>query len=154
MDGVATSNSYLATETKMKNVKSSVPKGGPSHYCPKQGAISSDLQETNDCMSPNPRGSGIHETNSKAEGKLLSCKQYNLEATFNAITLKSECKREELQISFKGQSIVILGIVDHKIVHKESDDDIVYDEMDDSILITSPAWRKTSNAACGMVVLA
>jgi len=92
--------------------------------------------------------------NSKAEGKLLSHKQYNLEATFNARTFKSECKREELQISFKGQSIAILGIVDHKIVHKESDDDIVYDEMDDSILITSPAWRKTSNAACGMVVLA
>ena len=139
MDGVATPSNYLATETKMKNVESSVPKGGPSHYCPKQAALSSDLQETNNCVSSNPRCRGIHETNSKTVGKLLSCKQYNLEATFNARTLKSECKREELQISFKGQSIAILGIVDHKIVHKESDDDIVYDEMDDSILITSPA---------------
>lgn len=52
MDDVATSNSYLATDTKMKDVKSSVPRGGPTHYCPKQSAISSDLQETNDCMSP------------------------------------------------------------------------------------------------------
>ena len=99
-------------------------------------------------MSPNPRSRGIHETNSKAEGKLLSYKQYNLEATYNARTLNSECKREELQISFIAQSITILGIVGHKIVHKESNDDIVYDEMDDSILIIS------CNAACVMVVLA
>ena len=51
-------------------------------------------------------------------------------------------------VSFIAQSIAILGIVGHKIVHKESNDDIVYDEMDDSILITS------CNAACVMVVLA
>ena len=104
-------------------------------------------------MSPNPRGRGIHETNNKAEGKLLSCKQYNLVATFNGRSLKSESKRKELEISFKGQSIAILGVVDHKIVHKENDDDIVYDEMGDSILITSPAWRNTSNEACGGVGL-
>ena len=85
--------------------------------------------------------------------KASCCKQYNLVATFNARTLKSECKRKELEIRFKGQSIAFLGIADHKIVDKKNDDDIVYDEMDDSILITSSAWRNTSNAACGGVGL-
>ena len=78
--------------------------------------------------------------------------QYNLVVTFNARTLKSECKRKELQISFKGQSIAILGIVDLKIVKLCRHRFLCVDEMNDSILITSSAWRNTSKQP--VVVLA
>lgn len=150
--GVATPEYLIAIETKMKYTKSKAPRGGPSSKCSKQAPSSSDPQENYDYVPLNPLGRGMHD-GSKAEGRLLSCKQYNYVATFNARTLRLENKRKELVNCFKEQSIAILGIVDHKIVHKEDDDDIVYDTVEDGIFITSSAWRNSRNAASGGVGL-
>ena len=142
----------IAIETKMKYTKSKAPRGGPSSKYSKQAPSSSDPQEKYDYVPLNPLGRGMHD-GSRAEGRLLSCKQYNYVATFNARKLRLENRRKELVNYFKEQSIAILGTVDHKIVHKEGDDDIVYDTIEDGIFITSSAWRNSRNAASGGVGL-
>ena len=76
---------------------------------------------------------------------------YKYTATFNARTLRTENKRKELFQGFDSQSITILGVIDHKIVHNESDDDIVYNQVNSSLFITSSAWRNDVNAAVGGV---
>ena len=48
----------------------------------------------------------------------------------------------------------VLGIVDHKIIHNNEDDDenpIEYKPYGKNMMITSTAWRNNSNAACGGV---
>ena len=54
---------------------------------------------------------------------------YTYIATFNARTLRTENKRKELFHCFDSQSITILVVIDHKIVHNESDDDIVSNQV-------------------------
>ena len=76
---------------------------------------------------------------------------YTYIATFNARTLRTENKRKELFHFFDSQSITILGVIDHRIVHNESDDDIVYNQVNSSLFITSSAWRNDVNAAVGGV---
>ena len=76
---------------------------------------------------------------------------YTYIATFNARTLRTENKRKELFHCFDSQSITILGVIDHKIVHNESDDDIVYNQVNSSLFNTSSSWRKDVNAAVGNV---
>ena len=76
---------------------------------------------------------------------------YTYIATFNARTLRTENKRKELFHCFDSQSITILVVIDHKIVHNESDDDIVYNQVNSSLFITSSAWRNDVNAAVGGV---
>ena len=137
----------------MKHNKSDAPKSDPSSTCPKQAPSSRDSQENDDCIPPNLKGSGIHDVVNKAKGRLLSCKQYNYVTTLNARTLRLDYKREELVNIFRTQSIAILGIVDHKIVHKKEDDDIIYNTVVGDIFVTSSAWRNTSNAASGGVGL-
>ena len=76
---------------------------------------------------------------------------YTYIATFNARTLRTENKRKGLFHCFDSQSITILGVIDHKIVHNESDEDIVYNQVNSSLFITYSAWRNDVNAAVGGV---
>ena len=76
---------------------------------------------------------------------------YTYIATFNARTLRTENKRKELFHCFDSQSITFLSVIDHKIVHNESDDDIVYNQVNSSLFITSSVWRNDVNAAVGGV---
>ena len=62
---------------------------------------------------------------------------YTYIASLNARTLRTENKRNELLHCFDSQSITILGVIYHKIVHNESDDDIVYNQVNSSLFITS-----------------
>ena len=71
----------------------------------------------------------ILDRNSKVTVKLLHCKMYIYIATFNERTLRTENRRKELFHSFDSQSITILGVIDYKTVHNESDDDIVYNQV-------------------------
>ena len=110
----------------MKKVKSNAPRGGPSKTTHKHAKFSADGDESDDGMSLNLQRRDILDRNSKVTVKLLHCKMNTYIATFNARTLRTENKRKELFHCFDSQSITILGVIDHKIVHNESDDDIVY----------------------------
>lgn len=50
------------------------------------------------------------------------------------------------------QNVRILGIADHKIVHHGSEnDEVVHEEVDNYVLITTSAWHNSNNAAAGGV---
>ena len=135
----------------MKKVKSNAPRGGPSINHPMQANFSVDMKQSDDGVSRNLSRRGILDKSSKAKDKILHCKMHTFIATFNARTLKSENKRIELLHCFRSQGISILGIIDHKIVHKSDDNDIVYKHFGNDLFITSSAWRNNANAAVGGV---
>ena len=136
----------------MTKVKSNAPRGGPSKTTHKHTKFSVDGDESDDGMSLNLQRREILDRNSKLKGKVLHCKMYTYITTFNARTSRTENKRKELFHCFDSQSITILGVIDHKIVHNErSDDDIVYNQVNSSLFITSSAWRNDVNAAVGGV---
>ena len=136
----------------MTKVKLNAPRGGPSKTTHKHTKFSVDGDESDDGMSLNLQRREILDRNSKLKGKVLHCKMYTYITTFNARTSRTENKRKELFHCFDSQSITILGVIDHKIVHNErSDDDIVYNQVNSSLFITSSAWRNDVNAAVGGV---
>ena len=135
----------------MKKVKSNAPRGGPSKTSHKNAKFSVDGDESDDGMSLNLQRRDILDRNSKVKGKLLHCKMCTYIATFNARTLRTENKRKELFHCFDSQLITILGVIDHKIVHNKIDDDIVYNQVNLSLFITSSAWSNDVNAAVGGV---
>ena len=135
----------------MKKVKSNAPRGGPSKTTHKHAKFSVHGNKSDDRMSLNLQRTEILDRNSKVNGKLLHCKMYTYIATFNARTLRKEKKRKELFHCFDSQSVTILGVMDHKIVHNESDDDIVYNQVNSSLFITCSAWWNDVNAAVGGV---
>ena len=64
-------------------------------------------------------------------------------ATLNVQSIRLQNEREELAGNFQDKGICILGIVDHKIVHNDL---VTFQQFDEATLITSSAWRNTSNA--------
>ena len=81
----------------------------------------------------------------------MNCKNYSNIATLNTRTIRVKTKQDELEHKCRENSISIIGIVDHKIVHEE--DEIMYKEVEDRVLITSSAWRLDNNASSGGVGL-
>ena len=71
-------------------------------------------------------------------------------ATMNVRSIRLQNQREELARNFQDKGICILGIVDHKIVHE---DPVTFQQFDEATMITSSAWRNTSNATVGGVGL-
>ena len=128
----------------MKYNKSKAPRGGPRSNCPSQSTVSE--MQTHDGVPLNPEGRGILDRK-RARDKLLNCKKYSNIATLNTRTIRVKSKQEELAHKCREHSISIIGIVDHKIVHEE--DEIMYKEVEDRLLITSSAWRLDNNAASG-----
>ena len=106
-------------------------------------------------MSLNPKArdkpdEGGSEAKQLKIKKLINCKQNTNIGTMNVRTIRLKCKREELAYNCKTQSIKILGIIDHKVVHE---DPVLYEPIGNHILITSSAWRNSNNAAAGGVGL-
>ena len=87
--------------------------------------------------------------NSNRRAKILSCKHSLNVATMNVRTLRLDSKRIELASNCNNQSINILGVVDHKIVH--DDDPVLVQNYGSHVLITTSAWRNSNNAAAGGV---
>ena len=71
-------------------------------------------------------------------------------ATMNVRSIRLQNQREELARNFQDKGICILRIVDHKIVHE---DPVTFQQFNEATMITSSAWRSTSNAAVGGVGL-
>ena len=102
----------------------------------------------NEVMVPNPKGRIKADSENKSGKKLISCRKHTLVSFQNVRTLRSKGKRLEITNLMKQQNIKILGIADHKITHEE---ELLTEEFDNCRLITSSAWRNTTNAAVGGV---
>ena len=111
---------------------------------------SSSHTRTNDSVSLNPTGKDkLDSQNSRAKNKqFLKCTKHTNIATMNVRTLRKKQKRIEVIDNMNRQKISILAIIDHKICHE---DIINYEQLDKHIIITSSAWRNSSNAAAGGV---
>ena len=92
-------------------------------------------------------GAGIN----RVKNKFMKCKEIINIATLNVRTLSSTAKKTEIIHHARTKGINILGIQDHKIVHKEGDSKIKTDIINGYTVITSSAWRNNRNAAIGGV---
>ena len=105
-----------------------------------------------DSVTLNPDGRAmLDRTNKKAHHKnkrLLNSKNVTKISAMNVRTLKAESKQLELTANMRNQGIDILGLVDHKITHKNN---INVQPLDQHIIITSSTWRNNANALVGGV---
>ena len=69
----------------------------------------------------------------------------------NVRTIRLKHKQEELAYNFNKAALDILGVVDHKIVHQESDAELETRNIENTTFITSSAWRTGSGSAQGGV---
>ena len=92
-------------------------------------------------------GAGIN----RVKNKFMKCKEIINIATLNVRTLSTTAKKTEIIHHARTKGINILGIQDHKIVHKEGDSKIKTDIINGYTVITSSAWRNNRNAAIGGV---
>ena len=105
--------------------------------------------DTDEAVTPNPHGRVTADSGEK-RGKLARASKHIYLGTLNVRTIRPTHKRIELANTFCTLKNDILGIVDHKIVHKE---EIKYSQYTHCKLITSSAWRNAAGAACGGVGL-
>ena len=129
----------------MEHSKSNTPRGGPSLISDNTAALSSNKLIYDSVPLNLPRRDTHDSTDIRA--KPLNCKRYSKIATINVRSIKSNAKQEELALNCRKQSISILGIVDHKLVH--DNDELLHKRIDDRYLITSSAWRNSMNAPIG-----
>ncbi len=105
--------------------------------------------EANDATPPNPSsGRGVADSGITERKPLLKCKKVITAATFNARTIRETARKEELLHSMSEQSIDILGVQEHRIIH---DDPLKYEKVPGYTIITASAWRNDMMAATGGV---
>ena len=128
-------------ETKDRSTRVRTPAHSTSDVAAKSGDSTS---RGNDDMFPNPKGRSKSDGRNRRDNKLLHCKREIYMATMNVRSIRLHNQREELARNFQDKGICILGILDHKIVHE---DPVTSQQFDEATMITSSAWRNTSNAA-------
>ena len=74
-------------------------------------------------------------------------------ASFNACTAREEHKVMEIAHCAQSCGIEILGVQEHRRVHKDEDDVIKFEKIESYHLITSSAWRNDAQASQGGVGL-
>ena len=104
----------------------------------------SDQPDQSDNLSPNPNGRG--KLNAKHyKTTLLKSKKCIKITTMNIQTINQMSQQVELANNVFKQFIEIIGILDHKICHKNKNE-LDYHQLDKYILITSSALRNSKNA--------
>ena len=103
-------------------------------------------KEHNDDVSLNPSNGRGTPDNRSEKTSLLKCKKSIKISTMNVRTISQKSHQIELVNNATKHNIEVIGIVDHKICHE---DKIEYHQYDKYTLITSSAWRNTSNAPVG-----
>ena len=68
----------------------------------------------------------------------------------NVRSIRLKNKRQELAHNCHTQFTSILGVIDHRIVHKE---EVLFEQIDQRKLVTTSAWRSENNASLGGVGL-
>ena len=74
--------------------------------------------------------------------RLLECKKYIQIAKLNVRTIRTPDKKYDMEKKLQWCNLDILGITDHKIVHKK----IRIQKCDKWTLITTTAWRNSNGA--------
>ena len=69
-------------------------------------------------------------------------------ATFNIRTGKEDWKIKELACLMDLYGISVIAIQEHRRIHKE---ELLYEHMDDHLLVTASVWRNSAQAAVGGV---
>ena len=87
------------------------------------------------------------------KGLSRCCHPYKL-ATLNCRTLRSEASCAELDKLMESYNITVTCIQEHRLVHSDSDPDIVARSIGSSTLFTSSALRNVQNASIGGVAIA
>ena len=73
--------------------------------------------------------------------------------TLNVRTIRLEHKRKELAHIFDSVGMHVLGIVNHKIIHRANGDTVEYKSYEKCMVITLITWRNNKNDPCGGVRL-
>ena len=107
----------------------------------------SQLAEHFDGASPNLKRRDEPDEQSVPTSIYKPKKTINV-ATFNIRTGKDNWRIQELIHHMNKHNISIIGLQEHRRVHEE---EIAYEHIDGYLLITSSAWRNSSQAAVGGV---
>ena len=99
-------------------------------------------------VSPDRRDSVPKQLNKK---QIIGCKNETIVSSFNARTLRPTSNLNELAECSKLFKIDILAIQEHRFYHPETD--LKYYQAGQYQLITSSAWKNSTNAAIGGVGL-
>ena len=90
----------------------------------------------------------------KAKAKLLACKKNVIFSTMNTRTIREPDRQLELVHNMKVCNISVMGIQEHRIVHKDPKQVVCHHTIGDHYLVTSSAWRNAAQAAVGGVGIA
>jgi exonuclease III len=109
----------------------------------------------NDTVSLNPSGqeSVDNSTTGKVKNFLRCKKEINI-ASLNTRTLRGTKEQLELSENMKKMNIQIMGIQEHRIVHPDTNQNVMYHKIGDCFLATSTTWRNSAQAAVGGVGIA
>ena len=91
----------------------------PTNTIPVISALANDVSD-NEEVTSNPQGRVSSDESRKRRNTFLNCKKTTRVSTLNVRTLLPEGKLKELANNFNDNNEEILGIIDHKIVHKEN----------------------------------
>ena len=112
---------------------------------------SPNVEAGDDGASSKPKGREVADEGRNREKSLINCRTYRNVGTLNCRTLREVGKREELAYNFAKSKLDILCVIDHKIVHKEKEDKVRIEDLEDCQLITTSAWKTSNGAAAGGV---
>ena len=107
----------------------------------------------NDGSLSNPAGSELSElqrvpiTNNK-KSPFIPAKKMTKISTFNVRTAKDKWRISELIQCMDQHKISIIGLQEHRPIHK---DELLYEHIDNHLLVTASAWRNSAQAAMGGV---
>ena len=133
--------------TKTRNTRVKVP----ALQSASVNALTGRNPRTNDDMLLNSSERSISDRKTnQADKQFINCKDLINISFQNVRSLRTKAKQLELCNLSNEHNISILGIADHKIIHKEKH---LSKTVDNCTLITSSAWRNSNNAANGGVGL-
>ncbi|XP_072042893.1 uncharacterized protein [Amphiura filiformis] len=105
-----------------------------------------DSKKSNDDFSSKPYGRDKSDKSVCNRKNLMNCKKIINISTMNVRTIRENRCREELVSNLIEYNIDILGIQEHRIVHKEP---VKFEDILGQTLITTSATRNRAGAATG-----
>ncbi|CAH1242794.1 Hypp6974 [Branchiostoma lanceolatum] len=103
---------------------------------------------SHDGLAPKPQGRNKPEGGTYKGRRLVNCRTVTTISTLNVRTIREARSSEELAANLSLYGIDVLGIQEHRIVHEE---EVRYEDINGSMLITTTASRNQAGAAVGGV---
>lgn len=117
-----------------------------------EASLTAGSGRQNEDVSVNRRRRGETSDNSRSGEALLRCRSLLLAGTFNANTLRAECRAEECEQRRNNAGIEILGVQEHRIILPDPNN-IEYRTIGSSYFVISSGWRNEAQASQGGVGL-